>query len=145
MNSSTGGGSGGGWLSTLIGGAASLFGGFSNSIAAPLANALPGDSLDNLLRLTNNFGGFRAAGGPVAPNTLYRVNEKGPEMFAAANGDQFLLTAGHGGRVVPNGAFGNGFAQTNNITVQGSVDRRTAEQIAAELGRRTRTAMYRMG
>jgi len=144
VNSSAGGGSGGGWLSTLIGGAASLFGGFSNSIAAPLANALPGDALDNLLRLTANFGGFRAAGGPVAPNTLYRVNERGPELFVAEGGAQMLLTGAQGGNIVPNGGFGKELNVVNNFNVQGQIDRRTQGQIAADVALKMRQARRMM-
>lgn len=36
------------------------------------------------------FGGGRAAGGSVSPNTLYRVNEKEPEMFVS-QGQQYLM------------------------------------------------------
>ena len=31
--------------------------------------------------LSGIFGGGRAEGGPVLPNKLYRVNERGPELF----------------------------------------------------------------
>lgn len=54
------------------------------------------------------FGGGKASGGPVAPNTMYRVNENGPELFQAANGDQFLMTGTQSGNIVPNNALGGG-------------------------------------
>jgi hypothetical protein len=90
------------------------------------------------------FGGGRAAGGPVLPNTLYRVNERGPEMFEAANGNQFLMTGSTGGRVHPNGS-GGGLTQNISFPVQGRVDRRTVDQAAAELRRQTNAAAVRFG
>lgn len=36
------------------------------------------------------FGGGRATGGAVSPNTIYRVNEKEPEMFVS-QGQQYLM------------------------------------------------------
>lgn len=44
-----------------------------------------------------NFGGGRAYGGPVSSDKLYRVNERGrPEMFTAANGNQYMLPTANG-------------------------------------------------
>lgn len=42
----------------------------------------------------------RAAGGPVDPNSLYEVNEKGPELFSQG-GKTFLMTGAAGGSVTP--------------------------------------------
>lgn len=95
--------------------------------------------------LFGSFGGGKAVGGPVAPNMLYRVNENGPELFEAANGSQFLMTGNQGGNIVPNHMLGGGFTQTNTINVQGNVDRRTAQQITAELYRKGRQASFRLG
>lgn len=134
-----GGGSGNGWLSSLVGGFGGIFGGFSNSVASSLANALPGDSLDNLFRLSNNFGGFRAAGGPVLPHSLYRVNERAPELLTAANGDQFLLNGTQAGHVSPSGPGG----QTLNVNIQGFVKRDTPNQIAMEVRRQSNIASAR--
>lgn len=39
----------------------------------------------------------RASGGPVDPNTLYEVNEKGPELFSQG-GRSYLMTGAEGGR-----------------------------------------------
>ena len=47
-----------------------------------------------------SYGGGRASGGSVAPNTLYEVNEKGPELFSQA-GKTFLMTGAAGGSVTP--------------------------------------------
>lgn len=49
------------------------------------------------------FGGGRATGGPVAPGTLYRVNERGPELVTVG-GDDYLMMGGKGGYVTPVGA-----------------------------------------
>lgn len=87
------------------------------------------------------FGGARAAGGPVMPNTMYRVNERGPEVFQAANGEQYLMTGNASGRVIPNGG---GMNQTLNINVVGLPDSRTATQIAQEARRRQNQATARM-
>jgi tape measure domain-containing protein len=39
-----------------------------------------------------NYGGARQYGGPTSAGSLYRVNETGrPEMFTAANGNQYML------------------------------------------------------
>lgn len=89
--------------------------------------------------LSGLFGGGRANGGPVAPNTLYRVNERGPEMFSAANGDQFLMTGTQGGRVIPNGGGRSGVTNIN-VTVPGMVDNRTRSQIAQDISVQQRNA-----
>ncbi|RON05144.1 phage tail tape measure protein [Pseudomonas brassicacearum] len=46
------------------------------------------------------FGGGRASGGGVDPNTLYEVNEKGPELFSQG-GRSYLMTGAQGGSVTP--------------------------------------------
>lgn len=46
---------------------------------------------------STNFGGFRAAGGPVMPNRSYVVGEQGPEI---------LRMGGRGGTIVPNDQIG---------------------------------------
>lgn len=46
------------------------------------------------------FGGGRASGGGVDPNTLYEVNEKGPELFSQG-GRSYLMTGAEGGSVTP--------------------------------------------
>lgn len=42
----------------------------------------------------------RAVGGPVEPNSLYRVNEVVPEVFSSG-GNDYLMTGGRGGVVTP--------------------------------------------
>lgn len=57
---------------------------------------------------STNFGGGRQYGGPVSAGTLYRVNETGrPEMFTAANGNQYMLPTA-GGQVTAANKVGGG-------------------------------------
>lgn len=86
------------------------------------------------------LGGARANGGPVAPNTLYRVNERGPEMFNAANGAQFLMTGSRGGSVTPNRMVGGGDTNIFNVTVPQQTSRATGAQIAGEAARKLEMA-----
>ena len=44
--------------------------------------------------------GQRASGGPVAPNSMYEVNELGPELYNEG-GRSFLMTGANGGSVTP--------------------------------------------
>lgn len=73
----------------------------------------------------------RASGGPVDPNTLYEVNEKGPELFSQG-GRSYLMTGAQGGSVTPlmtgggsiaaaSGAGGAGGGNTYNFPVSVSV------------------------
>jgi hypothetical protein len=68
----------------------------------------------------SDFGGFRAAGGPVSARTPYIVGERGPELFVP----------GSSGSIVPNHAMGSDKTVVNggiNITVQN-----TGESLGAE-------------
>lgn len=86
--------------------------------------------------LLSMFGGARALGGPVVPNTMYRVNERGPEVFQAANGDQFLMTGNSSGSVIPSAA---------NITINQNfptgTSRETTQQAALQASRELRRSM----
>lgn len=91
------------------------------------------------------FGGGKAGGGRAAANTIYEVNEQGLEM-ATVRGRDYLLTGGSGATITPAHKVGvGGLQQTNNFTIQGRIDRRTQDQIAAEVGRRATTATRRNG
>lgn len=93
--------------------------------------------------LSSIFGGFRAAGGPVAAGRAYVVGERGPE----------LLIPGSAGTIVPNGADGvvvnvhnyssepvrteqNG-ARGVDVFVGASVTRAAAQGMLAPIGVRT--------
>lgn len=57
--------------------------------------------------------GARQYGGAVNAGNLYRVNEKGPEMFVGNNGRQYMMPTA-GGQVVPADKVGGGI--TVNVT-----------------------------
>lgn len=120
----------------------------ADAAAADIAKRLFGSSVKGgegegwLGAILGAFGvaGARANGGPVAPNSLYRVNERGPEVFQAANGNQYLMTGTGGGRVIPNGGGGG-------ITIQQSfapgTDRKTIDQAARSAGLAAQRAIAR--
>lgn len=90
--------------------------------------------------LSGLLGGARANGGPTDANKLYRVNERGPELFSV-NGADFLMTGDQPGRVTPNHKLGGGgFVQNLTFNVAGQMDRRTVDQTANEARRRTQMA-----
>ena len=47
-----------------------------------------------------DFSGYRATGGSVDPNSLYQVNELGPELYSQG-GKSYLMTGAKGGSVTP--------------------------------------------
>lgn len=74
---------------------AGLFGSIGNLITGS------GGGSSSLIGSAISAVGGRAIGGPVSPNSLYRVNEKGPELLNVA-GKQYLMTGNQGGSVTPN-------------------------------------------
>lgn len=75
--------------------------------------------------MTGNWGaiaGARASGGPTAANSLYRVNELGPELYSEG-GKTYLMSGENGGYVTPlknsvtGGAVGSGasYQITNQV------------------------------
>lgn len=121
----------------------------AEAVAADLARALFGQSAkggegsglfgDLLGAFGSFFGGARAGGGPVSSGKLYRVNEKGPEMFTSANGSQFLMTGSQGGGITPNSALG-GTVVTINQSFAAGTDRKTADQAAMAASRAVQRA-----
>ncbi|EUB84884.1 phage tail tape measure protein [Pseudomonas sp. GM30] len=92
-------------LSALFGVAASAagsyFGSGGNGLAAGSAGAVSSDLGASQAGYTGfDLSGYRAAGGPVAPNSLYEVNELGPELYNEG-GRSFLMTGANGGSVTP--------------------------------------------
>lgn len=108
-----------------------------------LFSGATGSGFDIGSLISGMFGGARANGGPTAPNTLYRVNERGPELFNVG-GAQFLMTGSQGGSVTPNHQLGG--ASTNNfyVTVPQQTSRATGAQIAAEAARKLEMARRNM-
>lgn len=92
--------------------------------------------------LSSFFGGGRAKGGPVMPNTLYEVNERGPELLTVGNRD-YLMMGGQQGMVTANG--GGGVSMVNNFNYSAPYDARTEEQKNTRLGVETRLALRRTG
>jgi len=92
--------------------------------------------------------GQRATGGDVAPNSLYQVNELGPELFSQG-GKSYLMTGADGGSVTPLGSgaasvsAGVGGSSPIAVSIQISGDGNSQvssntsgmEQFGAEIGR----------
>ncbi len=115
--------------------AAQLFKAFAGGLTGS------GGILDSILSIGGglggnfNYGGARAAGGPVSPGRAYLVGEDGPEWMVPKTA----------GTVLPNGA---GAVQNFNISIAapaGTVDRRTMQNTAAEVARAARNASIRNG
>lgn len=85
-----------------------LAGMMSGSVGVGVANAMPGDSLDNFINLNNGFGTLpgRASGGSVSSGSLYQVAERGPELLHTA-GKTYLMMGSQGGSVTPNAGAGS--------------------------------------
>jgi lambda family phage tail tape measure protein len=90
-------------LGSLVGAATSYFtgSGAGNGLASGSAGAASSAAGASQAGYANaDFSGFRAAGGPVAPNSMYEVNELGPELYNEG-GRSFLMTGANGGSVTP--------------------------------------------
>lgn len=61
--------------------------------------------------------GARASGGPVDANSLYQVNELGPELYSEG-GKSYLMTGANGGSVTP---LGTGAAMTSASSSSGGI------------------------
>lgn len=89
------------------------------------------------------FGGGKAGGGWAHANSVYEVNERGMEM-ATVNGRDYLLTGNKSVKITPNHQVGGGGQMiTNNMTVQGRIDRRSEQRIARDIAQKTRVATAR--
>lgn len=82
-----------------------LFGNLAGSFfGAPSAPSIPTPSQYSLSSGGSSFGlkvgPGKAVGGPVGPNTLYPVNENGPELLNYG-GQDYLMMGGRGGYVKP--------------------------------------------
>jgi len=74
--------------------------------------------------LSGNFGGARAAGGPVSSGSSYLVGEEGPELF----------TPGRSGMIHPNGSGGE-VNSVVNVTINSDGGTSTDASQANALGR----------
>ena len=103
-----------------------------------------------------SMGGGRQYGGAVSPGSMHRINENGaPEIFNAANGQQFMLPNRRGEVVSNRDATGGGMGGGGNasrpvnvsqtINVTGTVSNRTAKQMELQAMRKQETARARFG
>ena len=90
------------------------------------------------------FGAGHVGGGTVGAFSAVPVNEAGIEM-ATVRGKDYLLTGDSPVQVTPHNRTGLGGTQVNNFVVQGRIDRRTQDQIAASVGRQSQRAIARNG
>lgn len=98
--------------------------GVQKMITVPLAEALFGGSgggggstAGSIAKIVGSlFGGGRAAGGPVSPGQIYRINENGQEYFAPTTAGK-IIPAGQLG--VPGGASAGG---APSITINHTVN-----------------------
>jgi tape measure domain-containing protein len=90
------------------------------SLASFGANAAPAQAgIASTLGMAQSLAvaGGRLHGGPVSADGMYRINENGrPEVFNAANGQQYMLPNSRGEVVSNKNATGGG-GVTNNITI----------------------------
>ncbi|WP_223514307.1 phage tail tape measure protein [Pseudomonas sp. GL-R-26] len=86
-----------GLLSSLAGAAASAYFGSGSGAAASAGSTQAGYTGSDF---SSWVSGQRATGGPVMANSLYEVNELGPELYNEG-GRSFLMTGENGGSVTP--------------------------------------------
>jgi lambda family phage tail tape measure protein len=143
----SGSGDGGGWLANLAGMAAGAL--FGTAGTAAVASSMGGDSLGNMMNLTNAFGTApgRALGGPVSSGGLYEVNEGGQPELLTSGGKQYLMMGSQGGNVTPQSppaARGDTYVTVQVMPPAGS-SRETAQQWGATAGRQLQHALRRNG
>lgn len=134
-------------FSGASGGSGSLLGSIGSSLFSSVAGGSASLGATQAGYSSSYFPQGRATGGDVAPNTLYQVNEKGPELYSQG-GKSFLMTGASGGSVTPLTSGGAGIsASTGGSPIQVSiaitgdggsqVSSNTAgmEQFGAEIGK----------
>jgi hypothetical protein len=103
------------------------------------AALIGGAAIIGTMALTRSLAGARQYGGPTSAGSLYRVNEKGPEMFVGSNGDQYMMPSA-GGRVVPADQLG-GNGPAVNIVVNNNAPGTVASASYDEQSRTVRIAV----
>ncbi|WP_313397148.1 tape measure protein [Stutzerimonas nitrititolerans] len=98
------------------------------SVAAATAGLV-----SNIASVGLTLSGGRQYGGPVAPSGMYRINENGaPEVFNAANGQQYMLPNSRG-EVVSNADAAAGGGRSMNVyqtlNINGDVSPQTVDMI----------------
>ena len=95
-----------------------------------------------------SIGGFlaslfgNAGGGLIAPGSMRRVNENGPEMLDV-NGKQYLMNGGGSARITANHKTGSGMVYSPTFVISEPASRKTQERIAYEGGRGVQRALAR--
>jgi lambda family phage tail tape measure protein len=137
-----------GVLSTLFGIGATAAGSYSDGASTGSGASSGFDYSLGSASSGLSYGGGRATGGDVAPNSLYQVNEVGPELFNQG-GKSYLMTGANGGSVTPLGSgaasvsAGAGGSSPIAVSIQISGDGTSQvssntsgmEQFGAEIGR----------
>lgn len=124
--SSTWNGGGGGLLGGLFGSLSQSAGDFFGKSFNGTYGAQTQSGLDALVASVAG----RASGGPVDANSLYRVNERSPELLDVS-GKQFLMMGSQRGRVTPMASGRGGDTVIFNVTVPAGTTRETGLQMAA--------------
>src|SRR5690606_77945 len=103
-----------------------------------------GGWLDSLISFGSGILG-RANGGPVSAGSIYRVNERGPELLTVG-GNDYLMMGKQSGRVTPNHEFvgSRSIGVTNNYYGP-PPDIRSQRQRDLEMASRLRVAAARLG
>ena len=122
----------------------------AQALAADLATKLFGKDmkgggwLDSLISFGSGILG-RANGGPVSAGSIYRVNERGPELLTVG-GNDYLMMGKQSGRVTPNHEFvgSRSIGVTNNYYGP-PPDIRSQRQRDLEMASRLRVAAARLG
>jgi len=117
----------------------------ANALAAAMGSDGKGGWVGSILG--SLLGPGRATGGPVQAGRLYPVNEtgRGPGELLNVGGRQYLMAAQNGMVNANTGGAGGGLVQHNTFVVQGAIDRRTQQQMAAQAGRSAQAALARNG
>lgn len=101
-------------ISGIVGGIVGSFGGVAAGAAYQGSGMNAVGSTDGMAGNWGPLAGARASGGPTAANSLYRVNELGPELYSEG-GKTYLMSGADGGFVTPLTA-----SQSRSASVGGS-------------------------
>lgn len=100
----------------------SLLGVAGGALRSLLGGGTAGSNISDYTNVdfTKFVSGQRASGGPTAPDSLYRVNELGPELYSEG-GKTFLMSGANGGYVTPltgsAGAVGGEYATDGSARI----------------------------
>ena len=133
---SAGGGSGSGWLGSLVSLGAAYFGGSGATGAATAGGAMQGASNFGSQFSPGVGGGVsfpgRAAGGPTYAGQMYEVGERGPELYESG-GRKFMVDS-QAGSITPASAGSQGSSDGIVFNLNVNVDNRGTETESEESG-----------